>query len=308
MEDGIRRRHVHEDHKGWYKGMSSGLIEMDDIEFRLNVDKEKYLLGEPFIVYPTLSNITIKPVSLINQLDPEIEIVTFYIMRGRQETLFVPYLLADSILQTQVLKPNESLRKGVKIFYGAGDWTFNSAGNYQIRATFNGLADDPKEKIQSNPVVVQIRPPENEQEKEQVNLLMGDEQGLFLLFEGGDHLSNGIQKLTELGSKYPTSELSGYANFALGMSYSRDFKDFSKGKVRPIDTKKSISFLKKAKGKDLGRYYTRQIYFTLAKMYGDSHLMNDRKAILEEFVKRFSRDTNYMDIINEARDILNTSG
>jgi hypothetical protein len=32
------------------------------------------------------------------------------------------------------------------------------------------------------------------------------------------------------------------------MSYSRDFKDFSKGIVRPADMKRAISFLKNAKG------------------------------------------------------------
>jgi hypothetical protein len=33
---------------------------------------------------------------------------------------------------------------------------------------------------------------------DQVDLIKGNEQALFLLFEGGDHLTNGITKLTEL--------------------------------------------------------------------------------------------------------------
>ena len=49
--------------------------------------------------------------------------------------------------------------------------------------------------------------PENDQEKDQVNLIMGDEQGKLLLFEGGDHLSTGMQNLTQLTNKYPQSDL-----------------------------------------------------------------------------------------------------
>jgi hypothetical protein len=78
---------------------------------------------------------------------------------------------------------------------------------------------------------------------------MGDEQGKLLLFEGGDHLSTGMQNLTQLTNKYPQSDLAAYANFAIGMNWSRDFKNFHKKELRPANTEKSASHLENAKTK-----------------------------------------------------------
>jgi hypothetical protein len=189
-------------------------------------------------------------------------------------------------------------------FYGGKGWTFKSVGKYQITATYNGLVNNPKEELRSNVVEVNIRAPQNEQEKDQVNLIMGDEQGLFLLFEAGDHLSNGIRSLTELASKYPQSDLAGYANFALGMSYSKDFKDFQRGFVRKADTERALLHLKSAKDRNVDGYFARQAYLTLANIYEDSNVEDAKKETLNEFIERFSRDSKHADSIKKAKSML----
>jgi hypothetical protein len=55
------------------------------------------------------------------------------------------------------------------------------------------------------------------------------------------------------------------------------------------------------RGGNLNRYYTTKIYLTLGNILDSLH---DRKAILEEFVARFSQDTNYIDGVNEAKNML----
>jgi hypothetical protein len=52
-----------------------------------------------------------------------------------------------------------------------------------------------------------------------------------------------MQNLTQLTNKYPQSDLAAYANFAIGMNWSRDFKNFHKKELRPANTEKSASHL-----------------------------------------------------------------
>jgi hypothetical protein len=277
---------------------------VQEIEFRLSMGKTEYLLGEPAVAYLELSNSGTQSVPVIDQLDPKLGIVKFYIKSGSEETIFRPYVVADSMPRTSLLNPGTLVSGDAKIFYGGKGWTFKSVGKYQIRATYNGLVSNPKEELNSNVVEVNIRSPENKQEKDQVSLIMGDEQGLFLLFEAGDHLSKGIRSLTELTRKYPQSDLAGYANIALGRNYSKDFKDFQRGFVRKADTERSLLHLKSAKDRNVDSYFARQAYLTLAKIYEDSNLEDAKKETLNEYIERFSRDSKHADSIKKAKSML----
>ena len=135
---------------------------------------------------------------------------------------------------------------------------------------------------------------------------MGDEQGRFLLFEGGDHLTSGMQKLAELATKYPESDLAKYANFSLGIRHLTEFADFTKKQVRQPDTKKSMSHFKAAKPK-LHGYYARKAYFTLASLYDKSNNKSAKKNTLNEFVDRFSSDSKYSDSVSKAKSMLEDS-
>lgn len=84
---------------------------------------------------------------------------------------------------------------------------------------------------------------------------MEREQGLFLLFESGDHLSNGITSLLHFTNRFPDSILAGYADAVLGKTYSIDFSDFHKGEVRKANFEKAIFHLRRAKDKEIGIYH-----------------------------------------------------
>lgn len=116
-----------------------------------------------------------------------------------------------------------------------------------------------------------------------------------LLFESGDHLS-----LLNLVNKFP-----GYANFALGKNYSIDFKDFHKGQVRKAETEKSISYLKNAKEKDIGSYFKKETFLTLADVFKRSNNFVAAKETLDEFIQTFSYDPRHSGSITKAKSILN---
>jgi hypothetical protein len=275
------------------------------IDLKLFADKSEYVLGEPVIGYIQIINSGSEPVSIIDQINPKYGYLNFYIKReNEEEILFVPYTVADSLLHTSILEPGESIMADTKIFYGGNGWTFESAGTYQIRSLYKATIENIVDNIASNVITINVIPPKNEQEKEQVSLIMGKEQGKFLLFEGGDHLTDGISSLQKLVNKYPQSRLADYANFALGRNLAIDFKDFQKGKIRRADADKSMVHLNKTKNKEIGSYFKKETFFTLTDLFRKSNNIDAAKKTLDEFIETSSNDPKLSNSISKAKRIL----
>jgi hypothetical protein len=271
---------------------------------KLFTDKSEYLLGEPVIAYVQIVNSGSEPLSIIDQIDPKYEYLNFYTKReNEEEVLFVPYTIADSIIHTSILESGKSITEAVKIFYGGNGWTFESAGKYQIRSSLRGNIENQAEKIDSNIIEIDVLPPKDGQEEEQVSLIMGKEQGKFLLFESGDHLTEGISSLQKLVNKFPQSQLADYANFALGKNFAIDFKDFQKGRIRKADVEKSVGYLNKTKDKDIGSYFKKETFFTLADLFMKSNNIPAAKKILNDFIETSISDPKLSKSISKAKSI-----
>ena len=166
--------------------------------------------------------------------------VKFYIKSDDEEVYFLPKNHIDFVPKEKVLGPGELVYGRAKIFYGARGYSFPKVGTYKVRAEYQGLSDHYGRTINSNTVDVIIRPPKNKEEEEQVRLIKGDQQALLFLFEGGEHLTDGINQLTRLAQEYPNSTLGSYANAVLGLHWSRDFADFRNKRVRKADHEKAL--------------------------------------------------------------------
>lgn len=272
------------------------------LDFALLMGKKQYLIGEPTVAYLDLINKGNEPIEVIDQLDPSFGVVKIYV-RSDKEVLFRPYIIADAEAHTVLLKPGEKVSGAAKIFFGGKGWTFNKPGKYTIKATYNGIIPAPKTEIKSNNVGVHIRAPSGKAERAQVNLIKGEEQGLFLLMEGGDHLKKGISNLVKLAKQHQESDLAGYAEFALGANLSRNFKDFQKGKVRAAKPQQSVEHLEKTMDKEIEDWYMRQAYFTLADVYKKYDLGNPNQ-IMNEFVENFSEDPKLQKSVEKAKKII----
>ena len=277
----------------------------NEIEFKLQIGKKEYLLGEPVVAYMDVINSGSESVEVIKQLEPEFGIVKFFIKKQNEEKIvFRPYIVVDSLPEKVTLNSGDRISGSGKIFYGGKGWTFNSPGDYQIKATYSGLVENPDKVIESNTAEVRIRAPSSEEEKDEVNLIMGDEQALFLLFEGGDHLSKGINNLKQLSTKYPQSDLAGYADIVLGTNYSKDFKDFQKGQVRKSDKEKSLKYLKEGTKKNVDAIFAKKAYFTMADIYDQTNSTDSKNETLRDFIKRFSEDEKLIKSVNKAKSMI----
>jgi hypothetical protein len=276
-----------------------------DVTFYLSFDRPEYLIGEPIIAYVELTNSGTEPFSVIDQLDPLYGNVEFYIKKENlKQFIFVPYVVADSAIHKVILFPNQSIDEEIKIFFGGNGWTFDSPGEYQIQCSYRGLVDNPDKAIESNIAKISVKQPDDEQEEEQTKLIMGKEQGKFLLFESGDHLIEGINALSKLVEKYPQSRLAKYCIYALGKNYSVDFKDFRNGIIRKADLEKSISDLNSVKGEELGSYFKKETYLTLANVLNKSGNTSQAKETVEEFIKLSLNDKRNSQNITKAKEML----
>ena len=120
------------------------------LDLKIFTDKSEYLLGEPVIAYVQLINSGTEAVTIVDQIDPKYEHVNFYIKKENKEVLFIPYSVVDSDLHTSILEPAKSITEAIKIFYGGNGWTFEFAGKYQIRSSYNGTIGKVVDKIDSN--------------------------------------------------------------------------------------------------------------------------------------------------------------
>jgi len=144
----------------------------------------------------------------------------------------------------------------------------------------------------------------NLEEEEQVNLIKGDQQALFFLFEGGDNLSSGKDQLTKLATDHPDSILGSYANAVLGLHWSNDFKDFKNKRIRNPDHGKASSFLEKAKDNVAG-YWADRTFMNLAEIHNKEGNKDLRKKVLNEYVYKFEKESKNTNGIERARKILN---
>jgi len=217
-----------------------------ELSLTLSTHKAEFALGEPIVVEATLrcSN---APARISGRLDPGYT-YTSYFVRGPdgKEQLFEPLAHIESVPTERTLQPGESLQASAKLFFGARGWTFGIPGGYQVRAVFLGAIQPPGD-VSSNLLSLTVRAPASTDEQEQARLIMGEEQGKFLIWEGGDHLTQGVQALTTLADRYPDSPHGSYANFALGISYSRPFKNFKTNVFRPANLELARTHLGKVR-------------------------------------------------------------
>jgi len=217
-----------------------------ELSLTLSSHKSSFALGEPIIVDVELKCLG-GTARVLGELDPKYHTLIFFV-RGPAggEEAFIPLVLAEALGTETTLGPGESLKESAKLFFGGRGWTFPSPGNYQIRAVFEGVIGAPG-PLSSNVLALEVRAPANTAEQEQARLIMGREQGKFLIYEGGDHLTQGIQALRALVSRYPRSPHAAYANFALGMAYSKPFKNFKTGVLRPANPVLARNYLNKVR-------------------------------------------------------------
>jgi hypothetical protein len=233
-----------------------------------------------------LQNNSANPVELPQYLSPNYYDVSYEI----DGIDFKPWMMADALKPTKVFAANEVIREEIKLFFGSKGWTFKTAGAYKITAKVMGQA--------SNTLTINVVKPNNTQDEAAAKLLLdSNDAGYFLLFEGGEHLTDGMQRLEEIVDNYPNSVLAAYANQALGNNLLVEFTNFATGAYRPINVAKALSYLESVKPQTIGFYNTLHTYTSLYTAYTNQNSTKKAVATLAELKKIISKNyPNFQDI------------
>jgi hypothetical protein len=271
--------------EGWPRSVAR-----QHLEVTVQFDKDEFLLGEPVVAYVTVRNRDTVPHAVFDKFDPEFFIFRYYIRKDDgDEKAFRAWALAEGNFPPRTLQPGESITGIAKIFFGADGWSFVSPGQYTVRVTY-------QPDITSEPASFAVRAPTTNRESEQARLILGDnEVGYFLLFESGDHLKQGIDRLEELVTDHPDSPLGAYADYALGMNWSSDFPNFIENRLRKAEFDRAIQHLNRSKDR-LERlsalYFTASAHDRLSKTYeniGRTDQATRTRQQMERLPEKFPR-------------------
>lgn len=219
----------------------------------LAVDRNDYFLGELVYVTLLLENTEKEPHTVFGSLDPTDGAVSIIIKKpdGRQ-TPFAPLGEADNDASILIdLPPSGVLGRKVAVFFDANGWTFTTPGKYELTAVYRWPISQNKfaETISSS-VSIEISS-SNDGSGE---FLIGHqdkpslEAGKFLTWQAGDHLVEGHAHLETLLERWPKSPLSDFVLSAFARSYSKSFRNYVKGEVRPPDCTLALDHLGRVTG------------------------------------------------------------
>ncbi len=199
-------------------------VDGHDVKLQLEAPKSRFVAGEPVVLTVGLHNSGKTSQPVLPLLDPKYRFLNVEV-REPGDTEFKPFqpvLLAEARgARTKVLQPGESLHEEARIFYGASGWVFHQSGTHEVRADYPAPAPDERafeqaDRLQSNVVVITVAEPTTAPERRARQLIAGDQEGLFLLLGGGDHLTRGVTNLKQALIEAPQGAQAPAVRLALG--------------------------------------------------------------------------------------------
>lgn len=216
----------------------------NDVRLSLTLARDGYVLGEPVTIRATLTNVTDHALRFPPLLDPQFQYNNFLITTPSGKTLgFSPVAIACSRgeLQYQTLQPGESRTEDLPIFFHKDGWVFSEPGDYTIQALFRSTAEV-AQRADSNRVHLTVMPGDAD-DQAAARLMMGHDQGLFMMWGEGDHLEEGIDALRTVINTYPETTAALYARYALASNMSVDFMDGRFQKERKAVPSEVLAYL-----------------------------------------------------------------
>lgn len=268
----------------------------DKLELEIQTDKTKFLLAEPIVLIVSLKNLDTKPIKVMQFLEPDFGFVD-YLVTGPDgnQSKFVPWALKEHPSPQVDLAAGDTLSVEAKIFFGGDEWTFSKPGRYEIQAIY-------MDNLPSNKLNITVVSAADDPARKAGDLFIkSKEVGYFLLFEGGDHLKEGKQRLEEVSNQFPDTPHAIYANFALGANLMVDFADFKNNRLRKADPGQAVKFLEKARVRSVNFYqalhthlFLSEGYKKIGQMQKATDVQTELETITRENFPMFQKHLNYI--------------
>ncbi len=198
------------------------------LKLRLRTPKPSFVVGEPVVLTVQLFNSGSVARQVVPLFGPEYRFLTVSV-KAPGDDRYKPFrsaVLRDGRQhRMSLLGAGESMYAEAKIFFGADGWTFEEAGNYMVQADFPATIDLGGDRIRSEPLQITVTDPPSSASATARDILLdptdkrlGTQQGLYLLFEGGEHLTEGSNAMRRLLEEVPDAEQAPAVRLALARS------------------------------------------------------------------------------------------
>jgi len=233
---------------------------MAQLTISLKADKSTYVIGEPVVVYATVTNTGNQDVKVSTLFAPEYNDY-FYSIQKPDKIIarFAPLTVKDGYDPAPVIGKNRSVSGSARIYYGANGYSFKTPGAYLITCTTGD--------VKTVPLSISFKEPNTDAEKAFAEgILNNDEVGMVMMMESGDKFATGINHLESIIQKYPETPYASIAAYTLGRLFSRGSMNFVTKKPRAPDFTKANTYFEKVKPEAIGAYYMSQTYTFLAEI------------------------------------------
>lgn len=258
--------------------VSSPLI-AKHLELTIKPRNNDFYPAYPIIFFVSLKNVNYEtPLNIVSCLEPEYGFVEYIVKTPEgKEFTFVPWAYKEHPDPVKTLSPGKSFRAAAKIFFGANGWTFTTPGEYVIKAVY-------MKEVVSNEWIISIFTPLKYMWPVINKFKDNPELGLFLLLEGGDHLTAAKQLAEEISVQYVKTTYGAYCNFALGVNLMHDFANFKTNRLRKANIQAAIPYLEKARLRTYGFYKTIYATIHLADAYEKTGQPEKSKQVVKDFI------------------------
>jgi hypothetical protein len=253
------------------------------LKLQIDTERPSYSLGEPVYLAARLVNQGPDELRFMTLLNPKDGYLTISIRDPAGRGVgFVPLSSRDRDTPPATLAPKAEIGATFPVSFGASGWVFQIAGRFVAQARFE-VRTGPGEPlvIRSNPLEIAIRD-EPGGARFPMEGPEGLEAGRFLTWRGGDQLERGLARLSQFAERYPTSPVVDHYRVALGRSFSRPFKNYQKGAVRPADYARALEELGRARDEVLPTSVRVEKYLAQATCF----LGTDRRAEAAELLRQ----------------------
>lgn len=224
------------------------------LDLQLEIAKRSIVLGEPVYATVQLVNLGSTPAEVFRLLDPQMGhvIIALWPPDGGR-VVYLPLFHAEAVRSRMSLAPHEVVAAAFPIFYGSRGWTFERPGTYRVAALYRDGREASHEPLQSNTVEVTVAAGHGFGQR-LLSAPESEEAGKFLLWQRGDHLTEGQALLAELMKTYPDSPVGDYARLAFGRNLSRSFRHYGLAHVRQADCEAALKYFEELRPERLPEF------------------------------------------------------
>jgi len=272
------------------------------VDLVLTTDRAHYMLGEPIVAIVEISNHTSAAITVPTLFDPTYGIYRYWITSpdGSRKRFEPAWLDEMDRAITAQLAAGGKIRGYARLFHASNGTPFGQAGAYKISVTTGTM--------QSPEWALSIDAPPDDRARHAAELMLSPDVTLFLLAGGGETLKDARPNLESVSNSYAETAVAPYADFALGVYYALDSRDFVHKNVRPADPVRSRTLLERSLGSNaLPSSFRQKAYLHLVQIALDRNDAVGAEGYVTQYQSKYGRETDAADAVDSMRQLVEKS-